>query len=637
MDFGNSSLTIAMALAAGVLGQSLARHLRVPGIVILLLTGVVLGPDVLGVMDPHRVHHALHELIGFAVAVILFEGGLNLSFGRLRREAVVIRRLITLGAILTAALGTAAARLILQWDWSLSVLFGTLVIVTGPTVVTPLLRRIRVRTNVSTILEAEGVFIDAVGAIIAVVALQIVLQPSGTSFAYGALGALGRFLLGALFGAIGGAAIGLLLRPRRLVPEGLENVLTLALVWLLFQVSNAILPESGIATVTVAGVIVGNVKTRVSRDLIEFKEQLTVLLIGMLFVLLAADVRLDDVRSLGWPGFFTVLALMFVVRPIVILACTVGVKLTWRERAFLSWLAPRGIVAAAIASLFAQNLQDAGRTGGTELRALVFLVIAMTVVLQGLTGGWIARWLGLLRQSNFGFAILGAGDLGRAVGRELGARRPSITFLDSNAQSCRAAEEEGFRVTYGNALEESVLARAQVDTRSACIALTVNEEVNLLFARHLREEFRVSNIYVALQRGNKSVSPERVEEVGGQVLFGRPRDLELWEVRFRRGTALVERWRLESPIEKGEFEEESMIKRELLLPLAYKRGKRRYVMGQGFEPKKGDEFSFAIIEDERSAVGDWLQVRGWVPVTETEEPTEQEVVPVRQPSPASTT
>lgn len=616
---GNTSLTIALALAAGVIGQSIARHLRIPGIVILLLAGVVLGPDIAHLIDPQAVEHALHELVGFAVAVILFEGGLNLEFRRLRREAGVIQRLITLGAIITAAGSAVAARLILEWSWINSVLFGTLVIVTGPTVVTPLLRRFKIKTNLQTILEAEGVFIDAVGAIVAIVALDVALQPSGTSFAAGLLGAFGRFGLGVFFGVIGGAIIALLLRPRRLVPEGLENIFALSLAWLLFQVSNAILPESGIATVTVAGVIVGNVKSHVSRELIEFKEQLTVLLIGMLFVLLAADVRISEVRSLGMPGLYTVLAVMFLVRPLVIAACTVRSNLTFRERLFLSWLAPRGIVAAAVASLFAQTLEEAGMEGGTELRALVFLVIAVTVVLQGLSGGWVARWLGLKRPTNYGYAILGASDLGRAVGRVLSDDKAEIMFLDSNAESFRAAKDEGFRVVFGNALEESTLARAQVDTRAACVALTTNEEINLLFAQRVREEFKASKVLVALQSGHSGVTPERVEKAGAKVLFGRPRDLELWDVRFRRQTATFETWELvDAASEDGwkSLDENSPPRREWILELVYRRGKKRHLFSTPLEPKKGDRVRFALLRERREQVSEWMENRGWSRVPE---------------------
>jgi NhaP-type Na+/H+ or K+/H+ antiporter len=287
----DAALTISLALAAGMVAQSLARHLRVPGIVLLLIAGVSLGPDGFGVVDPEALGSALQILVGFAVAVILFEGGMNLGLKRLRREAGVIRRLITVGALVTAVGGTLLARFVLEWDWRLAVLFGSLVVVTGPTVITPLLRRFKVTRKVETVLEAEGVLIDAVGAVLAVVTLEVVLSFSTESLAEGAVQLVSRLGFGFVLGCVAGLVIALLLRYKKVVPEGFENVLTLSLVLALFQISNAIMPESGIMTVTAAGIVVGNIRTRALRDLMEFKEQLTLMFIGLLFVLLTAFVR----------------------------------------------------------------------------------------------------------------------------------------------------------------------------------------------------------------------------------------------------------------------------------------------------------------------------------------------------------
>ncbi|MCA9728724.1 MAG: cation:proton antiporter [Candidatus Eisenbacteria bacterium] len=599
------------------MGQVLARHLRVPGIVLLLLIGVGLGPDAAGLIDPELVRPAIHGLVGFAVAIILFEGGLNLDLKRLRREAQVIQRLITIGALVTAVGGTLVGRLVLEWEWRSAILFGTLVIVTGPTVITPLLRRIRVRQNVETILEAEGVFIDAVGAIIAVVALQVALQPSGTSLGLAIPGVLGRLLLGAVFGFIGGAVIAFLLRRRRLVPEGLENIFVLGFAVLLFHVSNLLLEESGIGAVTVAGVVVGNVRTRISRDLADFKEQLTVFFIGLLFVLLAADVRLEQVKQLGVHGLWAVALLMLVVRPLNVLAATARSSLTVREKVFLSWMGPRGIVAAAVASLFAQTLADHHLPGGQELQAMVFLVIASTVVVQGLSGGLLARALGLSRPSNRGFVIMGASDLGRALGTALAQDRGEIVFVDSNSDATLAAQREGFKVIFGSGLRESTLARAQVDSRRACIAVTTNEEVNLLFARNAREEFKVPRVYVGLQRGHASVTVEMVHAVPGRVLFGRNRDLELWDVRFRRALATVEIWERTGTVEtEGASAAPDEENGEghypgFLLPMVFQRGNRRDPVDEEFEAAEQDRVWFAIFEEQRERAVDWLRESGW--------------------------
>jgi NhaP-type Na+/H+ or K+/H+ antiporter len=352
--WNDPALTIALALAAGMIAHTLARHFKVPGIVLLLATGVLLGPDVLDIVRPAALGASLHDLVGFAVAVILFEGGMNLNLERLRRQARSIRQLITVGALVTATAGALAARWILGWSWNLSILFGTLVMVTGPTVITPLLRRIKVKPRVATVLEAEGVLVDAIGAIVAVVALEIAIGPPGRSVAFGAWYVASRLFFGALLGALGGLVIAALLRFEKAIPEGLESVFTLAVVLLLYQGSNAIMPETGIVTAVAAGLMVGNARAHVVAELREFKEQLSVMLVGLLFVLLAADVRMAEVVGLGWAGVGLVAALMFVVRPLNVLAGTWGTDLTGREKAFLCWLAPRGIVAAAVSSLFAE-------------------------------------------------------------------------------------------------------------------------------------------------------------------------------------------------------------------------------------------------------------------------------------------
>lgn len=613
--FADPALTVALALAVGMLAQALARHLKIPGIVLLLGMGVLLGPDGLGVVRPGTLGASLHTLVGFAVAVILFEGGMNLSLTRMRREARSIRQLATLGALVTAVGGTLAARLILHWDWVLSTLFGTLVMVTGPTVINPLLRRIKVKERVATVLEAEGILVDAIGAIVAVVTLEVVLSPEALSFAGGAAGGawhlFSRLAFGAFFGAAGGLAIAALLRNERLVPEGLESIFTLSIAVALFQISNAIVSESGILAVIVAGVVVGNSSVQSLADLREFKEQLTILLLGMLFVLLAADVRLAEVRSLGWAGLGTVLALMLVVRPLNILVGTRGSDLTWREKAFLSWLAPRGIVAAAVSSLFAQTLDEEGIAGGGELRALVFLVIAVTVVVQGLTGGQVASWLGLRRPSDTGYVILGANHLARAMGQALRDGGEEVVLIDSNEDACRAAEEEGFRVLHGSGLEPGIQEKAELDTRAGCLGLTSNEEVNLLFARRARKDFKVHRVWVAVRRGHLGVSGEVVRRLGGHLLFGGPAEILAWTHLLERGEAGLERWTFEAP---SAVEGRSPVSPDLdglLLPLAVARGKKVVPMDESVSFRQGDRLYAAVVADRREEIESWLRPSGW--------------------------
>jgi len=595
-----------------MLAQVVARHLRVPGIVLLLAAGALLGPDFLGWVRPQELGPALEALVGFAVSIILFEGGLNLDFRSLVKQAKSIRQLVTLGSLVTAIGGTLLPMLVLGWDWRPSVLFGTLVIVTGPTVVTPLLRRMRVHRRVGTVLEAEGVFGDAIGAIVAVVALEVVVSPSGASVAEGMLHLVLRLGSGTVFGILGGLAIGYAFRAERLVPEGLENIFTLSAVLALFQGSNALFPESGIVAAIFAGLTISNMHIEVLHELREFKEQLTVLMITLLFVLLAADVRLEQLRDLGQLGLLTVALLMFVVRPLNVFIGTAGTDLNLREKLFMSWLAPRGIVAAAVASLFAQSLDDAGIGGGTELRALIFLVIAVTVTLQGLTGGFIAGLLGLRRAKHTGFVILGANPLARLVGTILRNDEQEVLFLDSNPNSCRDAQEMGFRVLYGNALSGNVLQRAELDSKSGCLSITSNGSVNYAFARRAVREYRVPRAWVGLDRTHRRVTDGMLQEIKGRMLFGEPRSIDRWQHHIQRGSAVLESWRFDGD-PKEAIEPLTPLPAELTnhgLPIAIKRREVRPVDRQ-FKPQTGDVLFIVMVSDRVEEVAEWLVDRSW--------------------------
>ncbi|CAN5298142.1 sodium:proton antiporter [soil metagenome] len=603
----NPAFVTAFAIFVGVFAQIIARHANVPGIVILLIAGVALGPDAANVIRPAALGHGLDGIVGVAVAVILFEGGLNLDIRVLRRQALPIQRLVLVGSLVTAAGGAFFAHLFLHWDWRRAFLFGTLVIVTGPTVITPLLRRIHARHSVETILEAEGVFIDAVGATIAVVALEVLLAPADQRLGKALVGILGRFGIGTAIGLAGGFAFALLMRVRGALPDGLANVAALATAIALFHGSNAIIPESGIVAVILAGMVVGHSHSQSISDLRAFKEQLTVLLIATLFVLLAANVRLSDVRALGVPGVLTVLALIVVVRPANVAVSTLGTKLDARERAFLSWLAPRGIVAAAVSSLFAERMKQAGIEGGEAMRALVFLVIAVTVVVQGISAGWVASLLGLRLPRNVGYVILGADAMARHLGAALRASGEEVVFIDTNADSARAAETEGFKVVFGDGLDERALTKARVDTRRACIAATPNESVNLLFARKVREHERTVSTFVAIERKEAGVSEEMVRETRARVLFAGAQELAQWRAHTERKRVVFESW-VAGNEAQADFDD---IPGSGAIPLTLTRDRSLTPMARPYDPREKDVVDFAVHTDHAAAIADWLTERGW--------------------------
>jgi len=616
--FNSPALTIALALVIGIAMQALAHHIRVPGIVLLLAAGVVCGPDGLGIIRPELLGPALNIIIGFAVAVILFEGGLSLKFSRLKQERKSIRYLILIGGAITVAGGAVSARYILGWPWQTSVLFGTLVMVTGPTVINPLLKRLKVNRSVATVLEAEGVLIDAIGAVVAIVALEAALSPTHSSPTIWLWHVVSRLGFGMFCGAVVGMVLVGAFRLRRLIPEGTENVVTLCTVLGLYQIAHAILPESGIAAVTMAGVMMGNFGTHFLEDLSEFKEELTVMLIGLLFVLLAADVRMEQVQALGWPGVATVLTLMLVVRPAAVFAGTQLAELHWREKLFIAWIGPRGIVAAAVASLFAAGLINRGMPGGYELRALVFLVIAATVLSAGLTGGIVASILGVRRPTNFGWVIMGANELGRAVAKLLKESGQEVLCIDSNTQHCLAAEADCTRVICGNGLQPRYLTRAEIDTRKGAIALTPNEEVNYLFLQRVKAEIKEIYLFSALQAGSTSLTEEMLGRQSAEVIFGVPVDVDLWTHRFQQRQVLLQKWQYAG----GAAEDFNVLdySPKSVILAGITRGGALWPVGTRLKLKKGDEAFFFVYKPEAEAVDEYLLGAGWKPLErQTEE------------------
>jgi NhaP-type Na+/H+ or K+/H+ antiporter len=626
-------LTFALALLAGMFAQTLARHLKLPGIVLLLIAGVSLGPDGLGWIQPRDLGDGLFAIVDFAVAIILFEGGLNLELSRLRREGTPIRRLITIGAIITLVGGAVAVHAWIGWGLMESLLFGALVVVTGPTVVGPLVSELRLKPRVSTVLEAEGVLIDPIGAILAVVILRLALAGDPGSLVLEQSGAgLARVAAGLAFGVVAGFGLARMLRISKLLPEGLENVSVLSGVLLLYAGAEALLSHSGVLAVTVAGVVVGNTRTPVDRDLREFKDQLTVMLIGLLFIILAADVRFEQVAALGWAGLGVVATLVFVVRPIVVWLCTLGSELDRGERLFIAWVAPRGIVAAAIASLVAADLERAGLPGGIELRALVFLTIAVTVTLAGLTAGPIGNLLGVRLRKRDSVAILSAQALGMALAEELRRGDVPVVLLDSNPAGVRRAEEAGFAVIYGNALQESVMSRARLGFVRTVVSLTANRTLNSVFVTRARDRFGVPNGLIATSETGVGLVSEQVESGQAKIVFEGPHDVERWDVRGRRGDMSVEYFMFRMPEEKSEDETTTATHAggldERFVILVVERDGATFVVDGDWVFRDADKAAIALHLPERDDALRALADRGWElgQVEEVQEAAEAESV-----------
>ncbi len=449
--------TVLLLASIGVLSlfcQWLAWRVRMPAILFLLAGGIAAGP-VLGFLAPEVVFgDLLFPVISLAVAIILFEGSLTLRYEEIRGHGKMVRNLIPVGSIVTCIIGTLAARWLLDVSWAVALLFGAISIVTGPTVIAPLLRSVRPDSKLANILRWEGIIIDPVGALLAVLVFEgIVSWGQGNVFGH-SLYIFGKTLaVGFLIGAIAGYLNGIVLR-KHWIPQYLHNAGTLTFMLGVYAISNELAHESGLLTVTVMGIWMANMKQVPIESILEFKESLSVLLISALFIILAARVEFAAIAELGW-GLVAVLALlMLVARPLSIFLSAIGTSLNWREKLFLSWIAPRGIVAAAVSALFAFQLQKLGYESAGALVPLVFMLIIATVTLQSLTARPIARLLRVAEPAEYGFLILGANPVARMIGTALKKYEVPVTLADTNWENVRQARMENLQVYFGNPVSE---------------------------------------------------------------------------------------------------------------------------------------------------------------------------------------
>jgi NhaP-type Na+/H+ or K+/H+ antiporter len=539
--------TFAIAAVVGLFAQVLSHRWRIPAIVPLLALGMLLGPSALDVLRPYALGGGLAIIVKLAVAVILFDGALNLRLGDLKDAAFEVRRLVTIGALVTWIGAASAAWAISGLSLPVAIVFGALLTVTGPTVVQPILRRVALPRRLKTTLEGEAILIDPVGAILAVAVVDIVLGLAGARpigviagiWGYGA-----RLIVGGIAGMVGGIAMSWLLRRRGWIPAELSNLVTLAGVWGVFAAAEWMQSESGIMAVVAMGLAMQRGAVPEERRLRQFKEQLTVLGISLLFTLLAANLPLRVIMEEGWRGIATVATLMFVVRPVSVWIALRGSSLSRRERMFIAWIAPRGVVAASVASLFAIQLLDGGFSEGNRVLALTFLTIAVTVTLQGLSANMVARKLGLQSLAGRRVIIVGIGSFSIEIAERLRSYGRPVTLIDRNEEQVARAHNRSLEVVTGNALEESVLDAAGAEEAETVIAITTNPEVNVLACHLAHDAFGVARSYPVLAHPTRGASSKLLERVGGRVAFGRPLDVRVWEIAFAQGQARTVAYRL---------------------------------------------------------------------------------------------
>ncbi|MEC9255666.1 MAG: sodium:proton antiporter, partial [Pseudomonadota bacterium] len=503
--------------------QWLAWRVKLPAILFLLASGLLIGPVTQQFNPDALFGDLLFPLISLAVAIILFEGSLTLDLKEIRSQKGVVQRLITVGAGITWAVVAIATHYLFGLSWELSILFGALTVVTGPTVIVPMLRTVRPNADVGNILRWEGILIDPLGALLVVVVYEfIVAQGQAQGALSGMLAFVEIIASGTVLGLAAGWILGFILT-RRWVPEYLENMATLSMVFVSFSVANMLAHESGLLAVTLMGMWLANQKDIRISEILNFKEHLTVLLISGLFIILAARLTLDDLIALGWMPFALLAVMQFVARPLSVWVSAIGSTLSWQEKSLLSWIAPRGIVAAAVSALFAIKLEQSGEAEAAVLVPLTFSVIFGTVVLQSATSRMMARWLGVAEPPPNGFLIVGANTIARTIALELRKNQVDVLLTDSNWDNIRAARMDGLRTFYGNPVSEYAEQRLDLVGLGKLLGLSPERSINTVAGMRFGNEFGQHNIYALRTSVDARLSEMHIdgEEHRGQYLFSK--------------------------------------------------------------------------------------------------------------------
>ncbi|CAN5201219.1 sodium:proton antiporter [soil metagenome] len=528
-------LVVLVAIVAiGVASQWLAWRTRLPAFVILSIAGLIAGPG-LGVLDPAAAFgDLLRPVISLCVAVILFEGGLSLELHELRAAAQGVRRLVYIGAPLAWVLSALAAHYIGGLEWAVAVVFGAIMIVTGPTVIMPLLRQTALNRRTASYLKWEGIVNDPIGALLAVLSFQFFISAGAGSGWAAVAGGVGLALLAAvLLGGVGGWLTGKVFL-KGYVPEYLKSPVMMGVVLVVYALSNSLQHEAGLLAVVIMGVVIGNMRLPGIDDMKRFKEYLSLMLVAVVFVLLTANLDPAVIHTIDWRGVALVAAILLITRPATVFLATLGAGLDSRDRLLLMWIAPRGIVAAATAGLMGPSLARAGYEDAAALLPLVFAVIFVTVFLHGLSIGWLEKRLGLASQQRGSVLIVGASPWSTELALTLQKLEVNVLIADDSWHDLRAARIAGVKFFYGEILSDFADQAVELPHVSTVIAATSNDAYNALVCTAMAPEIGRDRVF-QLPTGETDDDPRSVgRELRGRLAFGPEAVFEkLWQHHVR--------------------------------------------------------------------------------------------------------
>ena len=504
-------LELAGIIILGILAQWVAWKFKIPAILPLILIGLLVGPIAAAYLSEDGSKwiepiwngtkglfpgESLYYFVSLAISIILFEGGLTLKRSEIKNVGPVITKLITLGSAITFFGSGVLAHYIFNLGWDLSFLFAGLIIVTGPTVITPILRNIPLKKDISTVLKWEGILIDPIGALVAVLVFEFISVGGGSGFTKTALLEFGKILLfGTTFGFTFAHALAYAVN-KKLIPHYLLNVVSLSSVLLVFVLSEMFAHESGLLAVVVMGMVLGNGKLKNLKELLYFKESLSVLLISILFILLAANINIEDLMLLyTWKTALLFAIVVFVIRPLAVFASTYNSKLKLNEKLFISWVGPRGIVAAGIASLFGSKLMNQGVEGAEYITPLVFMIVLGTVLLNATTARMFAKMVGVFLKKSNAILLVGASDPARVIANYLKGKGKRVILIDSNNNFVEQATSEGLEALKVDIYDDDLTDNIELNDVGYLIALTGSDMVNKYALSSFSEAFGEHGAY----------------------------------------------------------------------------------------------------------------------------------------------
>lgn len=521
-------IELAGIIILGILAQWVAWRLKIPAILPLILIGLLVGPIAAEFLSEDKSKwiepiwngkkglfpgDGLYYFVSLAISVILFEGGLTLKRDEIRNVGPVITKLITLGSAITFFGAAIAAHYVFYLSWEVSFLFSALIIVTGPTVITPILRNIPLKKDVSAVLKWEGILIDPIGALVAVLVFEFISVGGDSGFTKTAFIEFGKIILfGTTFGFTFAHALKFVIN-KNLIPHYLLNVVSLSTVLLVFVESDVFAHESGLLAVVVMGMVLGNSKLQNRKELLYFKESLSVLLISILFILLAANISVDDMMLLyNWNTAVLFGIVVFVIRPLAVFLSTTGSKLKTNEKTFISWVGPRGIVAAGIASLFGTKLIKQGVEGAEYITPLVFMIVLGTVLLNATTARFVAKILGVFLTKSEGILIIGASKFARVIGHYLVSNGRHVVLIDNNQTNINKSLELGLDALNVNIYSESLTDNIELNDVGYLMAMTANSDINKYAINKFSKQFGENGSFRLVTREEMKNSNDNPKE-----------------------------------------------------------------------------------------------------------------------------